>query len=167
MQLKRLFGIIFVFFGFPTILFANQNIGKYSYNIDTVISMMELSLIESGINPETDEFKESIDNLQLMISLYGEEALIENIINQSPFSYIEIESNNLRIQLLDGEFKVPIEIVGNTIYSKDLESLDTILGYFEENKLYFDFKVTFDLEEQSLISKECKPFYLIPFEKEG
>lgn len=167
MQLKRLFVIIFVIFGFPTLLFANQNIGKYSYNIDTVISMMELSLIEEGINPETEEFIESIDSLQLMVSLYGEESLIENIIKQSPFSYIEIEPDNLKIQLLDGEFIVPIEIINDTIYSKDLESLDEILGYFEDNKLYFDFKVTFDVDEQASISKECKPFYLIPFEKEG
>ena len=167
MQLKRLFVIIFVIFGFPTLLFANQNLGKYSYNIDTVISMMELSLIEEGINPETEEFIESIDSLQLMVSLYGEESLIENIIKQSPFSYIEIEPDNLKIQLLDGEFIVPIEIINDTIYSKDLESLDEILGYFEYNKLYFDFKVTFDVDEQASISKECKPFYLIPFEKEG
>jgi hypothetical protein len=167
MQLKKSILFSLIFFFITPVLFANVKLGTYTYTIDTVISIMELSLIEEGINPNSDQFNENVESLKNMIIALGEEEFISSVKNQSPFKSIEVNQNSLKLRLQDGEFEIPIEIIKNEIYSKDPESFDYILGYFNENKLYFNFIVTFEKEEQVAISKECKPFYLIPFEREG
>lgn len=167
MQLKKslLFSLVFMFVS--PVLFASVHFGTYTYTIDTVISMLELSLIEEGVLPDTDEFEENVKRIKLMVEAFGEDELVKNMKAQAPFSSIEINDEFLILRLKDGGFSVPIEIIKNEIYSKDPESLDKIIGFYRNNKLYFNFILTFDSEKQTAISNECREFYLIPFEREG
>ena len=167
MQLKKSLVISLVFIFVSPVLFASVHFGTYTYTIDTVISMLELSLIEEGVIPNTEEFEENVKRIQLMVEAFGEDELVTNMKAQSPFTSIEINNEFLILRLQNGEFSIPIEIIKNEIYSKDPESLDKIIGFFKDNKLYFNFILTFDVEKQTAITNECRAFYLIPFEREG
>lgn len=162
---KSLLFTLLFFFISPLIL-AAANLGTYTYNLDTVYSMMKLSLIEEGVDPKTEEFQENVESVEVMVSAFGADNLISNMKNQSPFSCIEITDNSLILKLNSGDFEIPIEIIENEIYSKDPEYFDKILGYFVDNKLYFNFILTFSGDKQTSISKENKSYYMIPFGKE-
>ncbi|MGD1815434.1 MAG: hypothetical protein ACPKNR_00240 [Pleomorphochaeta sp.] len=166
MQIKKTISIsIFILF-LSSAVYASNILGTYTYDLDTVLSIMELSLVENGVDPNSEEFKENVSNLRTMISAFGEEEFVQNMIIEAPFSSIEINEDSLILHLRNGNFNIPVEIVKNAIYSRDTESLNEILGYFENNKLFFNFLVTYDNLERSTIGCNNEEFYLIPFTKE-
>jgi hypothetical protein len=166
MPLKKPFLVCFILFYISPVMFAMSNFGTYTYNIDTVFSMMQLSLIEDGLNPTTEEFQDNVESAKSMILAFGEEAFISNMKSQSPFSCIEIQADYLVLKLNSGDFRIPIEILENEVFSKAPDNYGIILGYFKDNKLYFNFIVTFEGEEQASILKENRSFYMIPFGKQ-
>ncbi len=167
MQFKKSLLLSFLLIIVSPILFASIKFGTYTYNLETVFSILEVSLIEDGIPPNTEEFKTTIENLKIMIDAFGEEEFVSNIKKNSPFTCIEIDEDVLRLKLHEGKLEIPIEIIQNHIYSKDPDTMDLSLGYFDNNKFYFNFTVTFYNDEQITISNDLKDFYLIPFEKDN
>ncbi len=166
MQFKKKFLALCIFLFFcSSFVYSNDVFGKYTYTRDTVLSIMKLSLLENGIKPDSIEFNEDFEDIKVMISKIGEESFIKNIKDKSPFSSIELTSNYLILHLAEDDFKIPIEVIKNEIYSKAVNSSDKIIGFLESNKLYFNFYVAYEKPKNKIVKENLKPFYLIPFEK--
>ncbi|MGD1822694.1 MAG: hypothetical protein ACPKM0_08040 [Pleomorphochaeta sp.] len=163
---KKLITLILLLSVFSSFVYSYDVYGNYTYNLDTVLSMMKLSFIEEGINPDSNEFKENIEDAKVMIFAFGEKSFVNKMREQAPFSSIEITNELLIIHLEKNNFEIPIEIVKNEILSKAPDTFDEIIGYLESGKLYFNFFISYDNSKKALVNEDILPYYLIPFEKE-
>lgn len=151
---------------FSTSLYSKTPIGNYNFSLDTVLSIVKLTLIEEGYDPSSLEFEKNLENIKVMIFSLGENDFIDQMKENSPFSSIEVTSENMILHLKDNVFEIPIDIVQNEILSKAPENYDEIIGYLESGKLYFNFLLTYDNSRKALVNDVNLSYFLIPFEKE-
>jgi len=167
MPLKKMFiTLSLVMIIFSTSLYSNTVIGTYSYNFDTVLSIIKLSLIQEGLDPDSLEFEKNIENIKVMIFSAGESEFISQMKDSSPFSSIEVTNDNMILHFKNNVFEIPISIVKNEILSKNTDNYDEIIGYLESGKLYFNYLITYDNSQKALVDDINLSYFLIPFEKE-
>lgn len=163
---KKYFVLGLMILVYSSFLYSNNIYGNYGFNIDTVVSIMKLSLIEEGYSPDSKEFEKNLNNINLMIDSLGKDNFVAKIKNESPVSCIEITNNFLILHFDSNELKIPIEIIKNEIYSRSSENFDEILGFLEQNKLYFNFFLAYKNSNKEIYDNNNMTFFLVPFEKE-
>ncbi len=167
MRCKKMFITLnLVMIIFSASLYSNTVIGTYSYNYDTVLSIIKLSLIQEGLDPDSLEFEKNIENIKVMIFSAGENEFINQMKDKSPFSSIEVTNDNMILHLKNNVFEIPISIVKNEILSKNDSNYDEIIGYLESGKLYFNYLITYNNSQKALVDDINLSYFLIPFEKE-